>query len=92
MLISYAAFILFYFFFYCQVLDGIDNLIGVSAKALAGELPMQQTARNYTLPKDKLSKEHQDTATMGHTLLERLALPVLTFHGYVLVMIFENLC
>ena len=64
-----------------QVLDGIDNLVGVVAKALAGELPMKQTARNYALPRDHLHKEFQDTSQMGRALLERLALPVLTYDG-----------
>ncbi|XP_076451161.1 coiled-coil domain-containing protein 141-like [Babylonia areolata] len=64
-----------------KVLDGIDKLVGVVAKALAGEMPMQQTARNYSLPRDHLHKEFQDTCQMGRALLERLALPVLTYHG-----------
>ena len=67
-----------------QVLDGIDSLVGVVAKALAGELPLQDTARNYTLPRTHLQKEFQDTCQMGRALLERLALPVLTYHGYVM--------
>ncbi|KAK7113115.1 hypothetical protein V1264_012462 [Littorina saxatilis] len=64
-----------------KVLDGIDNLVGVVAKALSGELPLRQTARNYALPRDHLHKEFQDTSQMGRALLERLALPVLTYDG-----------
>jgi hypothetical protein len=57
--------------------------MGACAKALAGELPLQQTARNYALPRDKLHKEYQDTQQMGKALLDRLTLPVLTYEGWV---------
>lgn len=57
--------------------------MGVIAKALAGELPIEQTARNYALPRDKLHKDFKDTVQMGQALLERLALPVLTYEGLV---------